>query len=68
MYKRVTTMNDIEKAIEIIESKSVFRMSALCDDGSAFFTSTNGMPLTRWTKKKILELAEIMKTKPEMIQ
>ena len=55
----------VEKAIKIIETKSCFRVQAQCDDGSAFFTSTNGMPTTRWTAKKIIELAEIMKHKPE---
>lgn len=56
---------ELEEAITIIEDKSVFRCTARCDDESAFFVSTNGMQQTRWTRKKIFELAEIMQNKPE---
>lgn len=56
---------DIKEAIKIIEEGTVFRCQALCEDESGTFTSTNGMPITRWTRKKIFELAEIVKTKPE---
>lgn len=56
---------NIDEAIKIIEEKSVYRCTAKCDDGSAFFVSTNGMPQTLWTQKQILELAEIMKNKPK---
>lgn len=59
-------MEDVNEAIKMIEEKSVYRCQARCDDGSGMFTSTNGMPTTRWTAKKIIELAEIMKNKPEM--
>jgi len=57
----------IEAAIKLIEEKSVYRCQTLCDDGSAMFTSTNGMPTMRWTAKEIVELAEIVKNKPEGI-
>ena len=59
------TKDKIEEAIKLIEEKSVYRCQARCDDGSAMFTSTNGMPTTRWTKKQIVKLAETMKDKPE---
>ena len=55
----------IDEAIKIIEEKSVFRVQAKCEDGSCMFTSTNGMPTERWTKGKIIKLAEVMKNKPE---
>lgn len=56
---------DVDEAIQIIEEKSVYRLQAADTDGGGMFTSTNGMPTTHWTKKKILKLAEIMKNKPE---
>ena len=55
---------DIVNAIAMIEEKSVYRCTARCDDGSAFFVSTNGMPQTLWSAKQIIELAKIMKDKP----
>lgn len=57
-------MEAIDETIKIIEEKSVYRCTARCDDGSGMFVSTNGMPTTRWTAKKIKDLAEIMKNKP----
>ena len=59
-------MEAIDRAIKIIEEKSVYRCQARCDDGSGMFNSTNGMPTERWTAKKIIDLAAIMKNKPEM--
>ena len=59
--KRILT-----KAIDIIEKKSVYRVTATCDDGSAFFTSINGMPQTNWKPKQIFALANLMKNRPDM--
>jgi len=53
-------MND---EIKTIEKNTVYRLQAMCDDGSAFFTSTNGMPTTLFTKKQIKDLAQLRKPK-----
>lgn len=43
----------LDEAIAYIEENTVYRVQAVCDDGSALFTSTNGMPTTRFTRKQI---------------
>lgn len=58
-----------DEAIEIIESKSVYRLQARVDESNGkiggMFNSTNGMPTTRWTNKQVMDLAAIVKNKPE---
>jgi len=57
---------EIEKAIKLIEEKTVYRNTTLTDK-SGFFIATNNPDgdVWEWPYKKILELAEIIKDKPK---
>lgn len=58
---------EIDEAIKIIEKNTVYRNTALTDK-SGFFIATNNPngDVWKWSNKKILELAKIVKNKPRM--
>lgn len=61
-------MNEIEKAIQIIEEKTVYRNKSLTDKNGVFFAINDPeQELWEWSYKKILKLAEIAKNKPSSL-
>jgi hypothetical protein len=60
---------EINKAIEIIEKDSVYKNINLTDK-TGFFIAVNDPngEVWEWSHRKILKLAEIVKTKPESLK